>query len=115
DRDPVFWVHDYHLMLVPGMLRQTVPASPIGFFLHIPFPPPELIARLPWRDRLLEGLLGADALGFHTDWYRSNFLRAVARARSDVTISGDMIYLPDGRPVRTEAHPISIDTSEFAD
>ena len=111
--DAVYWVHDYHLMLVPRLLREARPDAQIGFFLHIPFPPPELLARLPWRNQLLDGLLGADALGFHTDWYRTNFLSSVARVRRDVTVSGDTIYMPDGHRVRTSAHPISIDAGEF--
>jgi trehalose 6-phosphate synthase len=113
--DPVYWVQDYHLMLVPGMLRDLRPTASIGFFLHIPFPPPELLARLPWRDRILEGLLGADSLGFHTEWYRENFVRSVRQSRRDVTVSGNTIYLPDGRAVHTKAHPISIDAADFAD
>jgi trehalose 6-phosphate synthase len=114
DRDPVYWVQDYHLLLVPRMLRAMRPEAQIGFFLHIPFPPPELVARLPWRDALLDGLLGADSLGFHTEWYRANFVRSVQQSRRDVTVSGDTIYLPDGHAVRTGAHPISIDASDFA-
>ena len=114
-QDPVFWVQDYHLLLVPGMLRALRPDADIGFFLHIPFPPPELVARLPWRDTLLDGLLGADSLGFHTEWYRANFVRSVQQSRRDVTVSGETIYLPDGHAVRTAAHPISIDAGDFAD
>ncbi len=112
--DPVYWIHDYHLLLTPAMLRARVPDATIGFFLHIPFPPPELMGRLPWNDELLDGLLGADAVSFHTEWYRENFVRSVRRSRKDVTVSGDMIHLPDGRSVRTGAHPISIDVDEFA-
>ncbi len=112
--NPVFWVQDYHLQLVPGMLRALRPDAQIGFFLHIPFPPPELVARLPWRNALLDGLLGANALGFHTEWYRANFVRTVKHIHRDVTVSGDTIYLPDGHAVRTRAHPISIDAADFA-
>jgi trehalose 6-phosphate synthase len=112
--DPVFWVQDYHLMLAPSMLRDRLPDATIGYFLHIPFPPPELMARLPWNDELLTGLLGADSIGFHTEWYRENFVRSVRRTRRDVTVSGDLIHLPDGRSVRTAAHPISIDVDEFS-
>lgn len=112
---PVYWVQDYHLLLAPRMLRAKLGNDArIGFFLHIPFPPPELVSRLPWRDELLDGLLGADAIGFHTDWYRENFVRSVQLVRRDVTVSGTTIYLPDGRRVRTSAHPISIDTTAFA-
>src|SRR5256885_1972028 len=58
------WVHDYHLQLVPMMLRGLRPDVRIGFFLHIPFPPQELFAQLPWRREIVEGLLGADLVGF---------------------------------------------------
>lgn len=115
DRTPLLWVHDYHLMLLPQMLAERHPDSPIGFFLHIPFPPPELYARLPWREEILEGLLGADAIGFHTDRYRDNFLRAVERLLPvKVEIEGRDVVLPEGRRVRTSGHPISIDAAAFA-
>ncbi len=109
------WIHDYHLMLLPELVRQRSGGSPIGFFLHIPFPPPELFARLPWRDQLLNGLLGADAIGFHTAQYRDNFIRSVQRLFSGVTAIGDTLVLPDGRQVRAVAHPISIDADEFSE
>jgi trehalose 6-phosphate synthase len=115
DPAPVLWVHDYHLMLLPELLRAISPRSPIGFFLHIPFPPPELVARLPWRDQLLHGLLAADAVGFHTVRYRDNFVRSVQQLFSGITALGDTIALPDGRQVRAVAHPISIDATEFGD
>jgi trehalose 6-phosphate synthase len=114
DEKPLIWVQDYHLMLLPEMLRHLVPDAPIGFFLHVPFPPPELFIRLPWRDRLLTGLLAADAVGFHTVQYRDNFIRSVQHLFTGVTALGDLLILPDGRQVRVVAHPISIDTEEFA-
>jgi trehalose 6-phosphate synthase len=112
---PLLWVQDYHLMLLPELLRRRFPDSPLGFFLHIPFPPPELVARLPWRNQLLEGLLAADAVGFHTRRYRDNFIESVQEMFRGVSALGDTLALPDGRHVRTVAHPISIDTEEFAD
>ncbi|MEX1164936.1 MAG: trehalose-6-phosphate synthase [Nitriliruptor sp.] len=112
---PLVWVQDYHLMLLPELLRGTSPASPLGFFLHIPFPPPELVARLPWRDQILQGMLAADAVGFHTVRYRDNFVRSVQQLFPGVSTLGDSIALPDGRHVRCVAHPISIDADEFAD
>lgn len=115
DGDPLVWVQDYHLLLLPELLRGIAPSAPLGFFLHIPFPPPELIARLPWRDQLLHGMLAADAVGFHTPRYRDNFIRSVQRLFPDVTVLGDTILLPDGREVRCVAHPISIDAGAFAD
>ena len=62
----VVWVQDYQLQLVPQMLRRQRPDLRIGFFLHIPFPPTELFVQLPWRQQILEGLLGADLVGFHS-------------------------------------------------
>jgi trehalose 6-phosphate synthase len=115
DPAPTLWVQDYHLMLLPELLRAMSPRSPIGFFLHIPFPPPELVARLPWRDQLLNGLLAADSIGFHTVRYRDNFLRSVQQLFSGITTLGDTVALPDGRHVRAVAHPISIDAAEFGD
>ena len=113
DTPPLLWIQDYHLMLLPEMVRGLSPSSPIGFFLHIPFPPPELVARLPWRDALLNGLLAADSVGFHTPQYRDNFIRSVQRLFTGITALGDTLILPDGRRVHTVAHPISIDTDEF--
>jgi trehalose 6-phosphate synthase len=115
DPAPTLWVQDYHLMLLPELLRAMSPRSQIGFFLHIPFPPPELVARLPWRDQLLNGLLAADSVGFHTVRYRDNFLRSVQQLFSGITTLGDTVALPDGRHVRAVAHPISIDAAEFGD
>src|SRR6266536_443046 len=106
------WVHDYQLMLVPSLLRRAQ-TGPIRFFLHVPFPPPEIYARLPWREQLLEGLLGADVVSFHTDAYRDNFLRTCARLRGDVRIEGKTIALARRR-VLTAAHPISIDARALA-
>jgi trehalose 6-phosphate synthase/phosphatase len=79
--EDVVWIHDYHLMLLPQLLRQQKPAATIGFFLHIPFPSFELFRLLPqtWRAEILEGLLGADLIGFHTYDYAQHFLRSVLR------------------------------------
>ena len=73
------WVHDYHLMLLPQMLRQRRPDLKIGFFLHTPFPSYELFRRHPRRRELLDGVLGADLLGFHTFGYLRHFRSAVLR------------------------------------
>ena len=67
------WVHDYHLQLLPAMLRGLCPRLRIGFFNHIPFPPYELFAQLPWRKEVMEGLLGADLVGFQTPDGAANF------------------------------------------
>jgi trehalose 6-phosphate synthase len=109
------WVHDYQLMLVPRMLRDRRDTQPIGFFLHVPWPSPDIFARLPWREQVLLGLLGADVVGFHTDAYRGNFLRSCARllAGSGIEVRGSSVAMPDGRLVATATAPISIDAEDF--
>ncbi|MCC6675548.1 MAG: trehalose-6-phosphate synthase [Phycisphaerales bacterium] len=107
------WVHDYHLQLVPAMIRQIRPDVKIGFFLHIPFPPEELFAWLPWRKQILQGLLGADLVGFQTYAAVRNFSRL---ARDFTTAEGtDTALEYEGRTVAVNAFPISIDFKSFED
>jgi trehalose 6-phosphate synthase len=106
------WVHDYQLQLVPAMLRRLRPDVRIGFFLHIPFPPTELFAQMPWRRQILDGLMGADLVGFQRPGAASNFAR-LARNRMGLRTRGDRIHLPDDRIVRAKAFPISIDVNEL--
>ena len=109
--DELIWVHDYHLFLLPQMLRQRFPDARIGFFLHTPFPPSELFRVMPCREDLLRGLLGADVVGFQTFNNLQNFLYSVYRV---LGISGDMNALSyEGRPVSCAVHPISVDPSQF--
>ncbi|MBN2245469.1 MAG: bifunctional alpha,alpha-trehalose-phosphate synthase (UDP-forming)/trehalose-phosphatase [Candidatus Aminicenantes bacterium] len=75
----LFWIHDYHLMLLPALLRKNFPDSSIGFFLHIPFPSSEIFRLLPWRKQILEGLIAADLIGFHTYEYARHFLSSALR------------------------------------
>ncbi len=100
-------IQDYHLQLVPGMLRELRPDVRIGFFLHIPFPPVELFAQLPWRKRILEGMLGADVIGFQTRHGAQNFVRLVNRYTSHRG-SGQAVNV-DERRVLAKEYPISID------
>ncbi len=102
------WVQDYQLQLVPAMLRDLRPDLRIGFFLHIPFPPLELFQQLPWRRQILEGLLGADIVGFQRPGGAQNFVRLV-RQRVGHKTHRDLVYLPNGRVVQAAAFPISID------
>src|SRR3954470_24972295 len=104
------WVQDYQLQLVPSLLRELRSDLRIGFFLHIPFPPGELFSQLPWRRELLEGLLGADLVGFQLSGAAQNFIRLV-RQRVGHKTHRDTVYLPDGRLVSARACPISIDTA----
>ncbi len=106
------WVHDYQLQLVPAMLRELRPDLRIGFYLHIPFPPNELFSQLPWRRQILEGLLGADLVGFQLSGAAQNFIRLV-RQRVGHKTHRDLVYLPDGRTVRAAAFPISIDAKAY--
>jgi trehalose 6-phosphate synthase len=114
DDNAVVWVHDYQLQLVPAMLRRLRPDVRIGFFLHIPFPPTELFAQMPWRRQILDGLMGADLVGFQRPGAASNFAR-LARNRMGLRTRGDRIHLPDDRIVRAKAFPISIDVGELED
>jgi len=106
------WIHDYQLQLMPRMLRELRPDLRIGFYLHIPFPPAELFQQLPWRRQILEGLLGADLVGFQLPGGAQNFVRLVRQLVGHKT-HRDLVYLPDGRTVRAAAFPISIDAAGF--
>jgi trehalose 6-phosphate synthase len=108
----VVWVQDYQLQLVPAMLRELRPDVRIGFFLHIPFPPSELFRQLPWRDGILEGLLGADLVGFQRPGGASNFARLV-RQRLGFKTHRDRITLDDGRRVLARSYPISLDVKRL--
>ncbi|MGI9157343.1 MAG: alpha,alpha-trehalose-phosphate synthase (UDP-forming) [Marmoricola sp.] len=111
-KDATVWVQDYQLQLVPQMLRDLRPDLRIGFYLHIPFPPAELFQQLPWRRQVLEGLLGADLIGFQMPGGAQNFVRLV-RQRVGHKTHRDRVLLPDGRVVTAKAFPISIDTESF--
>jgi trehalose 6-phosphate synthase len=106
------WIHDYHLQLVPALLRKLRPDLRIGFFLHTPFPPGELFDRLPWRRQLLEGLLGSDVVGFQTREDTQNFVR-LARRHTAVTLQGKNLEV-NGHGALVNAFPISTDFQRFA-
>jgi trehalose 6-phosphate synthase len=111
ERGAMVWIQDYHLQLVPAMLRELRPDVRIGFFMHIPFPPAELFMQLPRRSELLAGILGADLVGFQTRYGAENFVRLVARLLGLHT-NGHLLEI-DGRTVRASAFPISIDVGEM--
>ncbi|SRR6266851_4214587 len=111
------WVHDYQLQLVPQMLRRLRGDIRIGFFNHIPFPGYEIFAQLPWRRQVVEGLLGADLLGFQRRADTANFLRACRRA-AGLTTKGPTVRVHDqdeAREVRAAAFPISIDSAALTE
>jgi trehalose 6-phosphate synthase len=109
------WVHDYQLQLVPAMLRELRGDVRIGEFMHIPFPGWGIFAQLPWRRQIVQGLLGADMLGFQRHGDATNFLQACRRSAGLVT-KGSLVRVPtpDGpREVRVGTYPISIDTASY--
>jgi trehalose 6-phosphate synthase/phosphatase len=111
--DDKVWVHDYQLMLLPGLLRAKCPDMQIGFFLHIPFPSFELLRLLPWRKELLDGLLGADLIGFHEYDYVRHFLSSVYRISGcEPHLSQLMVH---NRLVRVDAFPMGIDYRRYAE
>ncbi|MFB6891934.1 trehalose-6-phosphate synthase [Kitasatospora sp. NPDC056327] len=108
------WIQDYQLQLVPAMLRELRPDLRIGFFLHIPFPPIELFLQLPWRREIVDGLLGADLIGFQRPGGATNFRWLAGRlAGARETAPGVLGPAgpdgPTGREVRVGAFPISVD------
>lgn len=110
--DDMIWVHDYHLMLLPQLLRERRPEAAIGFFLHIPFPSFEVFRQIPWRRELLDGLMGADLIGFHTADYAAYFEESAARLAGARWRSGLGVWR--GRAVRAGAFPMGIDYDAFA-
>ena len=109
----VLWIHDYHFMLLPEMIRQRFPDIPIGFFLHIPFPSFELFRILPseWRKEILMGLLGANLIGFHTYDYTLHFLRCIQRILGLENDLGQMVF--KGRMIKAETFPMGISFKKF--
>ncbi len=110
--DGTVWVHDYQLQLVPAMIRAQRPDAKIGYYLHIPFPPLELLSRLPWRQQVLDGLLGADVVGLQTQADARNVLSGVRRFCD----TDDIVFAADGGIVRAgrntavvKSFPISVD------
>lgn len=107
------WIHDYHFLLLPQMLREAVPEVSIGFFLHVPFPSSSVFRILPKREELLRGMLGADYLGFHTHRYLQNFRTSILRL---LGLTSQMDRLEIGRrTVTIDALPIGIAPEQFND
>jgi len=106
DPDDTIWAHDYHLLLLAEALRRRGHRGPIGLFLHIPFPDVDLFRMIPWGDRVLEGLLAFDLLGFHTRHDVANFLQTVG-ALSPAKVGDDLVQHRDRR-IRVGAFPIGI-------
>lgn len=110
--DDLVWVHDYQLMLLPALIRQAFSGLSIGFFLHIPFPSYEVFRILPWREALLEGVLGADQIGFHTFGYMRHFLSAAYRIGGFEHEFGRLTV--GHRIVNVDVFPMGIDYDKYA-
>ena len=106
-KNDIIWIHDYHLMLLPQLLRERLPEAKIGFFLHIPFPAFEVYRLLPQRSEILQGLLGADLIGFHTAEYTRHFLTSVYRLLGLDYSLGQINT--NGRLVKADSFPLGID------
>lgn len=106
------WIQDYQLLLLPAMLRHRIPDASIGFFLHIPFPCFETFRMLPWRKQIVDGLLGADLIGFHTYDYARYFLTS-ARNLSGLSEQHGQLHV-DGRRVLVDAFPMGIDFERYS-
>lgn len=105
------WVHDYHLLVLPGLLREKLPQAEIGFFLHTPFPSSEIFRCLTSREELLDGLLGADLVGFQTEEYCNHFLHSCSRLRR-LEVSANQVHL-NHRYVSVVNSPLGIDPSSL--
>ncbi len=107
----IIWIQDYHLMLLPKLIRDHFPNATIGFFLHIPFPSYELFRLLPWREDILKGLLGSDLIGFHTYDYERHFLSSVHKLlHLDYTMNQ---LLFQGRTIKIDCFPMGIDYDRY--
>jgi len=111
--DDIIWIHDYQLMLLPQMLRMQRPDAMIGFFMHIPFPSYEIYRLLPneWKKSLLQGVLGADLVGFHTHDYVQHFIQSVK-----MILGADTYFHTlqcQNRLIKVDLFPIGIDYKKF--
>jgi trehalose 6-phosphate synthase len=108
------WVHDYHLLALPALLRARHVWNPVGFFLHIPFPAPEVLAAAPEAPSLIRDLLAADLIGFQTDQDLQNFAAAAKALAGAIAVSQDSLQA-EGHRIRLGVFPVEIDGREFAE
>ncbi|HEX7365881.1 MAG TPA: bifunctional alpha,alpha-trehalose-phosphate synthase (UDP-forming)/trehalose-phosphatase [Pelobium sp.] len=110
--DDVIWIQDYQLLLLPALIRDSLPNATVGFFQHIPFPSYELFRLIPWRAELLEGMLGADLIGFHTYDDVRHFTSSATRVLP-IQTSANVIHKED-RNIKIDAFPMGIDAEKFS-
>lgn len=106
------WIHDFHLFLVPALVRELVPNARIGFFLHIPFPSCEILRIFPWRKDILRGIMGADIIGFHTRGYARNFQDSLLSVLGVDFIADKVRY--DDREIRIGSFPLGVNVPRLA-
>ncbi len=109
--DDLVWIHDYHLALVPGMLTEN--KTKTSLFWHIPWPAWEAFRAIPWRQEILEGMLSADFLAFHTDLFVYNFLSCAQKIGAEVDFSAREVYY-QGSKTKVESIPLGIDYQHFS-
>jgi trehalose 6-phosphate synthase/phosphatase len=109
------WIQDFHLALTPAALRKRRPALPIGLFWHVPFPPESFFRIFPWRQELLEGMLGSDLIGFHTSAYADHFIESCARICGLDVDRAQRLVSFHGRMVKAQAFPLGIPADYFAE
>ena len=112
--DDIVWVQDFHLALVPSMLRKLRANSRIGLFWHVPFPPEPIFRIFPWREELLRGMLGADLIGFHTRSYTEEFLTACERVLELQVERKAGVVNYEGRQVSVRSFPLGVAAQDFA-
>lgn len=108
----IIWIHDYQLLLLPGLVRSVLPDITIGFFQHIPFPSYELFRSIPWRVEILEGILGADLIGFHTFDDARHLVQSTRRLMTSAIITSNEISF-NNRTIIVDSFPMGIDSSKF--
>jgi trehalose 6-phosphate synthase/phosphatase len=111
DDEDILWIHDFHLMLVPQLVKQKKPNLSIGLFIHIPFPSFEIFRMLPWRVEVLEGMLGADLIGFHTYDYVRHMMSCVRRLMGLDTVFNQVMI--GERTIKLDAFPRGINCDKF--
>ncbi len=109
--DDLIWIHDYHLLLLPKLIKDQHPKVSIGYFQHIPFPSFEIFREIPWRLQLLDGMLGADLIGFHTYDYQRHFMSSVRRLMGIETYFNRIRF--GERILKVDAFPKGIDFDQF--
>ncbi len=106
------WVHDYHLALVPLLIRKEVPDARIGFFWHIPWAPWESFGKIPHREEILKGLSAADLIGLHNEEYVENLLECADKCGATLDLDNNILQL-DGEKAEAGAYPLGVDFNFF--